>query len=85
MVWVVQYDGRLLVFYPCHACDGMGACHQDVMQGMVPVPLEVVGQASQHGSLLLGLSLRDHTVEPDHIKVRFAPADSMSPDPLIST
>ena len=34
-MWVVQHDGRLLVFYPRHACDGMVVCHRDVMQALL--------------------------------------------------
>ena len=43
MVWVVQHDGQLLVFYPRHPCDGMVACNWAIVQGMVPIPLGVVG------------------------------------------
>ena len=43
MVRVVQYGGQLLVFYHRYPCDWMFACHRDVVQGMVPVPLGVVG------------------------------------------
>lgn len=45
MPWVVQHAGQLLVFYPRHPCDGMVACLRDVVQGMVPVPLGVVGES----------------------------------------
>ena len=59
-MWVVQHDGQLLVFYPRHPCDEMVACHRDVVQGMVPVPLGVVrvvyacASGQRYGGVVLG-------------------------------